>query len=155
MAGFARLALGVAAASLLCAPSAAADPPVGLDELNDYPLAVGNYRSPDIRDFYWVFFKTPDGRACGIAPNGGEVGCDSVPIDAPEGTNQTVASGWAAAGYRQSDRPTFTRDVDVLPAGHRLENWGSSCAVGHHGAVTCQVPGGHGFVLASPYAVLW
>lgn len=150
------LAVGTAAGLWMASPAAAnANPPDGLDELDTYPVAAGRYSSPDIRDFYWVFFKTPDGRACGIAPNGGEVGCDAVPIDAPEGANQTVASSWAAAEYRHSDAPTFTRDVDVLPEGHRLENWGSTCAVGYQGAVTCRVPGGHGFVLASPYAVLW
>lgn len=79
--------------------------------LRDYPLAQGRYSSPDRGDFYAAFFKTPDGRSCGISPNGGPTGCDAVPIDAPPGTNETVAASWQS--------------------------------------------GGHGFVLATAYGVLW
>jgi hypothetical protein len=39
------------------------------------------------------------------------------------------------AEYRHSDT-AFTRDVDVLPAGQRLQNWGASCGVGYQGTVT-------------------
>lgn len=138
---------------LMGAPPAAAAPPPGADEIDSYPIAQGHYSSPT--DFYWVFFKTPDGRACGIGPNGGPVGCDTVPIDAPAGTNQTMVISGVPATYRFSDNPSFTRDVDVLPEGYRLENWGASCGVGHQGTVTCKTYGQHGFVLASTYAVLW
>lgn len=135
------------------APTAAAEPPTGADDIDSYPLAEGNYSSPT--DFYGVFFRTPDGRHCGIGPNGGPVGCDAVPIDAPAGTNQTVVNSGGPASYRRSDTASFTRDVDVLPEGHRLENWGASCGVGYQGTVTCKTYGEHGFILSSTYGVLW
>ena len=149
------VAVGVAAVGVTLSPvpTAAADPPPGLDAIDDYPVAQGHYTSPT--DFYGVFFRTPDGRHCGIGPNGGPVGCDAVPADAPAGMNQTVVISGVPASYRHSDTPSFTRDVDVLPEGHRLENWGASCAVGHQGTVTCTTYGEHGFVLAAGYGVLW
>lgn len=150
----ASLAVAICAvgAALSGAATAAAEPP-DTDYLDEYPIAVGHYGSPT--DFYGVFFTTPDGRSCGISPNGGPVGCDAVPIDAPAGTNQTVATSWAAAEYRHSDQ-SFARDgVDVLPEGYRLENWGTVCGMGHQGAVTCRTANNHGFVLAATYGVLW
>lgn len=139
---------------LAAAPFALAEPPPGADAIDSYPIAEGNFTSPT--DFYHVFFKTPDGRHCGIGPNGGPIGCDAVPTDAPPGTNQTVVQyGGTPAQYRYSETPTFTRDVDVLPEGHKLTNWGASCGVGHQGTVTCRGYGGHGFVLAANYGVLW
>lgn len=141
------------------APTAAADPttapPPGADKIDAYPIATGHYSSTQANDFYWVFFKTPDGRFCGIAPNGGLTGCDAVPVNAPAGTNQTAGASWAATTFRHSDQPTFTRQVDVLPEGHRLESWGSTCGVGPQGTVTCKIAGGHGFVLSATYAELW
>ncbi len=150
-----RIALFAAAGllTLAAAPQAAAEPPAGADDIDSYPIAQGHFSSPT--DFYGVFFKTPDGRHCGIGPNGGPVGCDAVPIDAPQGTNQTVVTSGVPATYRQSDTESFTRDVDVLPEGHRLENWGASCGVGYQGTVTCKTYGQHGFILSSTYGVLW
>lgn len=135
------------------APVAAAEPPPGADDTDGYPLAQGRFTSPT--DYAWVYFTTPDGRSCGIGPNGGPVGCDAVPVDAPEGMNQTVVNSWGPAEYRHSDMATFTRDVDVLPEGHRLENWGAGCAVGFQGTVTCTTYGQHGFTLSALYSVFW
>nr|WP_165964926.1 hypothetical protein [Mycobacterium eburneum] len=154
-AGLRRGAVLAGAGLLVVAAAAAAsaEPPPGATDIDHYPIAQGRYASPT--DFYWVFFKTPDGRACGIGPNGGPVGCDTVPGDAPVGTNQTVvAAGGVAAAYRHSDTLSFTRDVDVLPEGQRLENWGASCGVGHQGTVTCRSYQ-HGFIISSVYGVLW
>jgi hypothetical protein len=137
---------------LTVVPSAGADPPP-VEDIRSYPIAVGNYSSPG--DFYFVFFKTPDGRSCGIGPNGGPVGCDAVPVAAPPGTNQTVVNSWAPAEYLHSDIASFTRDVDVLPAGQRLENWGATCTVGDQGAVHCETYDNHGFVLSTAYGELW
>ena len=150
-----RIATGLAAGvvALAVAPSAVAEPPRDADVIDTYPIAEGHYSSPS--DFYWVFFKTPDGRSCGIGPNGGPVGCDAVPIDAPPGTNQTVVNSGGPAGYRFSDTQSFTRDVDVLPEGHQLENWGASCGVGYQGTVTCKTYGRHGFIVSTVYGVLW
>jgi hypothetical protein len=53
----------------------------------------------------------------GFLPNGGPVGCDAAPRDAPTGSNQTVVNSWGPASYAHSDEPSFTRDVDVLPEG--------------------------------------
>nr|WP_234794063.1 hypothetical protein [Mycolicibacterium flavescens] len=136
---------------------ASADPSADpwADPIDEYPVAEGNYR-PGPPPNYHVYFQTPDGMFCGIGPNGGPIGCDGVPHDAPTGTNQTFLTTGGPAEYRHSDTPTFTRPgVDVLPAGHRLENWGASCAVGHQGTVTCETYGGHGFTISATYGVLW
>ena len=131
---------------------AAADPPPGVDIVDTYPLAQGNYTTAD--DLGWIYFQTPDGRACGIGPLGRPVGCDAVPYDAPSGTNQTVVNSWGPADYVHSDTPTFTRDVDTLPEGRRLQYWLAGCAVGYQGTVDCKT-GEHGFVLSAVYGVLW
>jgi hypothetical protein len=144
--------IGIAAFAFSATPMAAADPPPGADIVDTYPLAQGNYTTAD--DVGWIYFKTPDGRACGMGPLGGPVGCDAVPYDAPNGTNQTVVDSWRPADYAHSDTPTFTRDVDTLPEGRRLQNWLASCAVGYQGTVDCKT-GEHGFVLSAVYGVLW
>ncbi|OBF27185.1 hypothetical protein A5724_03085 [Mycobacterium sp. ACS1612] len=144
-------AAAIAGLALAAAPPAGAEPPA--DDIRAYPIAQGNYTTPN--DFYYVFFRTPDGRSCGIGPNGGPVGCDAVPTDAPPDTNQTVVNSWAPAEYRHSDTASFTRDVAVLPAGQRLENWGVSCAVVGDGAVRCETYNSHGFLLAPSYGELW
>lgn len=149
---FAGLA-GFAAFAVAVAPVAAALPPPGGDELDTYPIAQGRYTT--VTDFYWVYFRTEDGRACGIGPNGGPVGCDAVPLDAPDGTDQTVVNSWGPAEYRDSTTASFTRDVDVLPEGFRLENWGASCGVGPAGVVTCTTYGAHGFEITRDHGVLW
>lgn len=129
------------------------NPPPGNDDVWDYPVAQGNYTTST--DFYWVFFKTPDGRSCGIGPNGGPVGCDAVGSDAPAGANQTYVISWGPAEYRRSEKKLFTRDVDVLPAGQRLQNNGADCAVDYQGAVHCETYGGHGFILSTEKSVFW
>lgn len=134
---------------------AGAEPPPGADAIDDYPVAQGFYR-PGPPPNYHVFFRTPDGVSCGIGPNGGPIGCDWVPMDAPPGTNQTFLTSGGPAEYRHSPTPTFTREgVDVLPAGYRLENWGASCGVGHQGTVTCKTYGDHGFTISAVYGELW
>lgn len=147
-------AIGAALFAVLPTPAAAAQPPPGAAAIDDYPIALGNYSSPDPGDFSWVFFQTPDGRGCGIGPNGGPVGCDAVPYDV-SGFDQTVVQPGSPAGYRRAGPRTFTRDVDVLPEGHRLQNWGADCGVGHQGTVTCRTYGEHGFILAATYSVFW
>ncbi|MGU3654528.1 hypothetical protein [Mycolicibacterium sp. A43C] len=57
--------------------------------------------------------------------------------------------------FRFSDTPSFTRDVDVLPAGHRIENWGVSCAVDEQDAVICSTYGEHGFWITPRDATFW
>lgn len=147
---------GASALALSWAPVAWADspPPPGAHDIDSYPVAEGHYRT-GVEDYGWKYFITPDGRSCGIGPNGGPVGCDAVPMAAPPGTNQTVVRPGSAAEYRHSDTETFTRDVDVLPAGHRLSNMGVSCGVGHQGTVTCNGTVHHGFTISNVYGVLW
>nr|WP_090341948.1 hypothetical protein [Mycolicibacterium malmesburyense] len=147
--------IAVLALALALGAVARAEPPPAADTIDDYPVAQGFYR-PGPPPNYHVFFRTPDGLSCGLGPNGGPIGCDGVPMDAPLGTNQTFLTSGGPAEYRHSPTPTFTREgVDVLPAGHRLENWGASCGVGHQGTVTCKTYGGHGFTISSVYGVLW
>ncbi|MHC9292795.1 hypothetical protein ACRCUN_10025 [Mycobacterium sp. LTG2003] len=135
-------------------PSAQALPtPPGVQEIDGFPIATGNYSSPP--DFYGLFFRTPDGRFCGIRPNRGPVGCDAVPGDAPAGTNQTFVESGAPASYRYTGTASFTRDVDVLPVGYRLESWGASCGVVDDVTVTCKTSGRHGFSLNPTSGVLW
>lgn len=150
--------MGLCVLAVTAVPVAAAGPPRDVGVIDTYPVAQGNYTNMPA-DWYWIFFKTPDGRACGIAPNGGDVGCDAVPADAPQGTNQTVIPVAEPASYRHSDIATFTRDVDVLPAGQRLIIQGSTCAVGaqgtgYQGTVICKKTSG-GFVLAGSHGILW
>ena len=144
-----RLLAGLGGAVIAAIPAAAAPPP---DDIDSYPLAHGNYTTPD--NYGWLYFKTPGGWACGIGPNG-PVGCDAVARDAPPGMNQTFVISWGPAEYRHSDTASFTRKVDVLPAGQRLQSLGGACAIDYQGAVHCQTYGGHGFILSPDHAVLW
>lgn len=125
------------------------------DDIDGYPLAEGNYTNSGPSYFGWAFFKTPAGWSCGMAPNGGPIGFDAVPADAPPGTNQTFADASRAAVFRYSDTPTFTRDFPVLPAGQRVETRGAGCAIDLDGAVHCQTEGNHGFILSADRGVLW
>src|SRR6478609_1955714 len=70
-------AVGLVACLLATAPAAAADPPPDADDIDTYPVAQGRFTTPT--DFYWVYFRTPDGRSCGIGPNGGPVGSTGTP----------------------------------------------------------------------------
>jgi hypothetical protein len=124
------------------------DIPPPANSLDQWPLARGHYSSPT--DPGWIYFRTPTEKegvytySCGIAPGGTQAGCDFVPENAPEGTNQTIVDS-AGARYIQSDTPTFTRDVDALPAGERLENGPAACGSTYQSAVTCRI-GGHKFI---------
>jgi hypothetical protein len=147
--------VAVLAVSMATAPAAAAQPCTGTDDLDTYPLGQGTYATAG--DVGWIYFKTAAGQACGIGPDG-VIGCDNVPPDTPKGANQTIAGSSEAAVYRHSEVSTFTRDVDILPEGHRLENGQARCAVGYQGTVHCQTPGGsggHGFTIAGAYGLLW
>ncbi len=143
----------VTLALLLTPPPPAGAQPSPDDDIRNYPIATGNYTTP--QDFYFVYFKTPDGRACGIGPNGGPVGCDAVPADAPPDMNQTIVNSWAPAEYLHSDATTFTRDVDVLPVGYRLENWGATCVVDDRDTVRCETYNDHGFAVSTAHGELW
>lgn len=152
------LVAGLAIVAGSAAPAAAVpggdnSPPV--DDISGYPVASGSYTNFGSSYFYWVYFTTPDGRSCGMAPNGGPIGCDAVPSDAPAGTNQTFADVSRPAAYRHSDTAMFTRDFPVLPAGQRVETLGAGCAIDYQGAVHCQTEGNHGFILSTDHGVLW
>ncbi|GFG54954.1 hypothetical protein CQY20_19665 [Mycolicibacterium agri] len=122
-----------------------------------YPLGTGNYTSPG--DPGWIFFRSDaykSGAApmhCGIAPSGTTAGCDVVPSElAPPDTNQTVVDE-NGARYIRSDTTTFTRNVDALVEGHRLQNGPAVCWMGYQGSVHCEI-GEHGFTLDHRYATL-
>ena len=123
------------------------DIPPPANGLDQWPLARGHFTTPT--DPGWIFFRTPtekggvDSFSCGIAPGGILAGCDFVPADAPEGTNQTIVDA-TGARYVHSDARTFTRDVDALWAGERLENGPAACGSTYQGAVTCRI-GDHRF----------
>ena len=127
-----------------------ADAPFG-SGVENHPLARGRYTTT--ADPGWIYFKTKTGQSCGIGPDGTVAGCDNVTADAPEGTNQTVVREGSVAGYVSSDTATFTRDVDFLPAGYRLDNGSATCSVGYQGTVGCTI-GDHKFVIASTYGML-
>jgi hypothetical protein len=112
-----------------------------------YPLARGRFSTPD--DPGWTYFKTDEVKGaipehCGIAPGGAVAGCDAVPDDAPSGMNQTVVDDSGPARYIRSDTTTFTRDVDALTQGHRLQSGPAVCWRGYQGTVRCEI-GEHGF----------
>jgi hypothetical protein len=67
-----------------------------------------------------------------------------VPDNAPAGSNQTVVDGSDPAHYIHSDTTTFTRVVDVLPEGHRLENGVAVYWSGYQLAARCDI-GEHSF----------
>jgi hypothetical protein len=125
--------------------------------IEGYSPARGRYTTPD--DPGWVFFKTETIKRspsyyCGIGPGGNVAGCDLVPgKDVPAGMNQTVVDAAAPARYTHSDTPTFTRDVDALLQGHRLDNGAASCGRGYQGTIHCVV-GEHSFVVSPEYGVL-
>lgn len=171
--------LGLLAAVGLCmTPVAGAEPA----DPATWPVADGNFTSPD--DPGWVFFKPYgfDGHGCGISPDG-DVGCDIVPSRWPDGTpvqagvpgppgfyscgddycplpppdaDQIVAGPQQRGQYNRSDNPTFTRDVDVLTGGHRLGNGAAVCRLGTGSPLilTCDT-GGHGFRVQAVGADLW
>ena len=144
------------------ASPAAADPPPS-DDTNVYPVAQGHYTS--VSDPGWIYFLTPTGIGgdrdgqpvtqfgCGLGPDG-TVGCDAVPNPEqvgdvfatvlPPDANQTNAGPHQPGQYDHSDMLTFTRDVDVLPAGRQLVNGDAFCLVGFQGSVSCTT-GDHGF----------
>ena len=142
----------VSMAPAVAAPDDGTQP---VDDIDIYPLAEGDYTNYGSSYFYWVYFTTPDGRSCGMGPNGGPVGCDAVPSDAPPGTNQTFADASEPAVYRRAETAMFTRDFPVLPAGQRVQTLGAGCAVDYQGAVHCQTQGNHGFILSADHGVLW
>jgi hypothetical protein len=145
--------VGLIAVAATAAPPLQAEPPPDRDGgVDSYPIGQGRYITAG--DTGSIYFRTPAGQACGIGPSGGLLGCDAVPYNAPEGTNETVVNDGEPARYRHSDTRVFTRDVDALPEGHRLVNAGARCAVGFQGTVHCET-GEHGFVIASTYGVLW
>ena len=123
------------------------DIPPPANNLDQWPLARGNFTTPT--DPGWIYFRTPLEKegvysySCGIAPGGTLAGCDFVPETAPEGTNQTIVDS-AGARYIHSETPTFTRQVDALPAGERLETGPAACGSTYQGAVTCRI-GDHKF----------
>jgi hypothetical protein len=121
-------------------------PETGIDT---YAPGRGRYTTPD--DPGWIFLQGRQlgGNPCGIGPNGSLAGCDIVPkMNVPSGANQTVVDASAPARYAYSDTPTFTRDVDVLLEGHRLENGDATCGLGYQGTVHCVI-GEHSFVVSS------
>jgi hypothetical protein len=121
--------------------------PPPADGLDQWPLARGRFTTPT--DPGWIYFRTPTEKegvysySCGIAPDGTLAGCDFVPDSAPEGTNQTIVDS-TGARYVHSETPTFTRDVDALPAGERLQIGPAACGSTYQGAVTCRI-GDHKF----------
>jgi hypothetical protein len=125
--------------------------------IEGYSPGRGRYTTPG--DPGWVYFKTESIKGgpshfCGIGPNGNLAGCDLVPDnDVPAGMNQTVVDANGPAHYAHSDTPTFTRDVDVLLQGHRLDNGQASCGRGYQGTIHCAI-GDHRFVVSAQYGVL-
>lgn len=79
-------------------------------------------------------------------PPGGNLDC---PLP-PPGANQVVADPQTAARYIDSDAPTFTRNVNVLPAGYRIVNGGAWCYVStaSPGGINCRT-GDNGFLWSS------
>jgi hypothetical protein len=166
-------ALGLMCAALFHPAIAVADDP------GARTIADGNFTTTN--DPGWVFFKPQgfNGQGCGIAPDG-MIGCDIVPSRSADGTpiqagvpgpagfyscggencplpppgvNQIVATSQGPAVYIQSPMPTFTRNVDVLPAGTRLANGNAWCSLSEQATLQC-ASGAHGFTLNTAYGIL-
>jgi len=73
-----------------------------------------------------------------------------TPAWAPPGANgrRSEHVGSESGGYRFSDTPTFTLDVDIRPEGDRLVNGDARCAEGYQGSLSCHT-GEHGFAFES------
>ncbi|MFD4366894.1 hypothetical protein [Rhodococcus sp. NPDC058521] len=142
------------AASLASGVAGAQPPDTGLDAYT--PVDWTEYLVDDMNYYGSVFFQIPDGRMCGMYTNSGHVGCDAVPIDAPEGTNQVRAAVFEPGNYRYAEAPGFTvpGGQKVLPEGHKITLQNNTCGVGYQGAVACE-SSEHGFVIASTYGVIW
>jgi hypothetical protein len=141
--------------ALITAPAAVATPCDDPGAGENDPIGQGRFTTAE--DVGWIYFKTSANQSCAIGPDG-VIGCDDVPDGAPAGTNQVVATSSVSAVYRHSDTPTFTRDVDILQPGHKLEIGEARCGVGYQGTVSCRTPGGyggHGFTIAGAYGILW
>ena len=124
------------------------------DGVDKYPLGEGPHTVES--DPGWVFFRVGAGQGCGIGPIGRIVGCDIVPRDAPPGTNQTAIEGNQPAAYVRAASPGFTRDVAVLPEGHRLTNGATRCAVKAGPTVHCETANdAHGFLISPATGTLW
>ena len=89
----------------------------------------------------------------------GTIGRDRVPDPVqiglepglgPPGANgrRSEDVGSESGGYRFSDTPTFTLDVDIRPEGDRLVNGDARCAEGYQGSLSCHT-GEHGFAFES------
>jgi hypothetical protein len=90
-------AVGLVAYLLASAPAAAADPPPDADDIDTYTVAPLHH-------------------------------ADRLLLGVLQDTRRAfvrdrVVNSWGLAEYRDSNTTTFTRDVDVLPEGHRPENW--------------------------------
>jgi hypothetical protein len=124
------------------------------DGVDKFPLGEGPHTVES--DPGWVFFRVGAGQGCGIGPIGRVVGCDIVPLDAPPGSNQTVIEGNQPAAYVRSASPSFTREVAVLPEGHRVTNGATRCAVKAGPTVHCETANdAHGFLISPATGTLW
>jgi hypothetical protein len=65
-----------------------------------------------------------------------------------------LIAGSAATSSASQPRQTFSRDVDILPEGHRLVNGDARCAMGYQGSLSCHT-GEHGFAFASIWGENW
>jgi len=82
--------------------------------------------------------RVPDPVQIGLEPRPG-------PRPAPTGA---VANTSESGGYRFSDTPMFTLDVEIRPEGDRLVNGDARCAEGYQGSLSCHT-GEHGFAFES------
>ncbi|WP_330232717.1 hypothetical protein OHA40_09655 [Nocardia sp. NBC_00508] len=142
----------LATAAVFATPAVADDGSLG----QLVPVDAAEYLSSDPHYRGTVFFQAPDGRDCAIYFNDGGAGCDAVPADAPQGTNQVRTSGYEIARYTVSATPTYTypAGAKVLPEGHKITWSNATCGVGLQGTITCDV-GDHGFTIAATYGVLY
>lgn len=143
----------VGAAGIICASAVLNSGMAAADPIDEYtPANAADYAATTADHEGWVFFRTPGGFNCAIAPNGGLSGCDAAPYDQLD-VNQTVVSAYERPHMRFSDSATFTQPggQTVLSEGYRLDNQGTSCGVGYQGTVTCVAPNGPGFTLSATY----
>ena len=90
---------------------------------------------------------------CSRVPHPVQIGLEP-PIWVPPGANQTAADRSEPDSYRFPDTATFTRDVDILPEGHRLVTGDARCAMDSQGSLSCHT-GEHGFAFASICGENW
>ena len=144
-----KLLIGVGAAVLVFAPTASADEPRPLPNVNSYPsISPVDFA---VLNGTWYAFGTPDGLTCVIDKSRNAYGCSGPIPAAPEGANLVSGVGGEQPAFANTAAPVFAvaGPVRPLPPQTRLSYRDVSCAIDATGATACvNSASQHGFMLS-------